>query len=262
MKRVRGKKAFTLIELLVVIAIIAILAAILFPIFAKARRTAYAATCLSNCKQIGTASVMYTDDNRGILIPNIVGEYKAEDPGFPNRKFWRKLLFPYHKSEKVYVCPSMPEEALAWGKVPDQDYNGTYALNGEVCSMDSDYQGHRGRVMSQYARPASTILLTEVRNGMWTTGSGLLLAINLYRKTDPKFLSYAPYYHRGKLNVVFIDGHAKLMLLYDTVGNKADEWMWWDVGVSPEYGTEAGIEAQQIDIKAKWPKQYPPFARM
>jgi len=262
MRKTRGKDAFTLIELLVVIAIIAILAAILFPIFAKAKRSAYAATCLSNCKQIGTATVMYTDDNRGIVIPSIIGEYKSEQSGpddFLNRKYWRKILFPYHKSEKTYVCPAMPEEALHWGSKPvgQEDYDGTYGLNGQVCSTDSDYQGHVARSISQFSRPSSTILLTEVRNGLWGTGSQLLLAINLYSK-DPKFKSYAPYYHRGKLNVVFIDGHAKLMLLYDTIGSKANEWMWCETDGIPD----ADIEAMQRDLKAKWPKQYPPFARM
>ena len=61
-KMITIKRGFTLIELLVVIAIIAILAAILFPVFAQAREKARAASCLSNCKQIGTAIQLYTDD--------------------------------------------------------------------------------------------------------------------------------------------------------------------------------------------------------
>lgn len=249
---------FTLIELLVVIAIIAILAAILFPVFSQAKAMGQAASCLSNSRQLGQAAVMYTDDNNGTILPNIVGEYKAEEKtGFPNRKFWRKLLYPYHKSEQIYICPSMPEEAMAWGPVPQQDYKGTYGINGEVCSMDSDWQGHRSHKMSQYSRPSSLILLTEVRNGMWTTGSSLCMKINLVPKAPAK--SYAPFYHRKRLNIVFMDGHAKLMYLYDTLGDTPDQWMWWDPDVNTEFGDRNAVKYLQRKYKGEWPRTYPPF---
>ena len=91
------KRAFTLIELLVVIAIIAILAAILFPVFAQAREKARQATCLSNIKQCGLAWQMYTQD------------YDERTPlWFAGAKTVRDLLQPYSKSQLLFKCSDAP----------------------------------------------------------------------------------------------------------------------------------------------------------
>src|SRR5215216_1764267 len=92
------RRGFTLIELLVVIAIIAILAAILFPVFAQAREKARAASCLSNCKQIGTALYMYAQDYDEVLPTwnyALAGGFATWDlPQY----YWDALLLPYVKS--------------------------------------------------------------------------------------------------------------------------------------------------------------------
>jgi prepilin-type N-terminal cleavage/methylation domain-containing protein/prepilin-type processing-associated H-X9-DG protein len=98
----RRKRAFTLIELLVVIAIIAILAAILFPVFAQAREKARQTSCLSNLKQIGTAVAMYAQDHDEYLPYN----YAYTWPGQAELYWWQDLCRPYIKNEAVYSCPS------------------------------------------------------------------------------------------------------------------------------------------------------------
>ncbi|MES2459656.1 MAG: prepilin-type N-terminal cleavage/methylation domain-containing protein [Armatimonadota bacterium] len=96
---------FTLIELLVVIAIIAILAAILFPVFAQARAKARQAACLSNGKQLGLGIIQYTQDYDGVLPPAQLGATGAVIS-------WPTMVYPYIKNGDVFVCPSADDETF------------------------------------------------------------------------------------------------------------------------------------------------------
>src|SRR3712207_2017034 len=111
-------RGFTLIELLVVIAIIAILAAILFPVFGRARENARRSACQSNMKQIGLGILQYVQDYDGRfpyvrqLTPNPVSN-------------WGKSIYPYVKSTQVFICPSNTEIKTATGAISQMGSSGT-----------------------------------------------------------------------------------------------------------------------------------------
>ncbi|MFP3902987.1 MAG: DUF1559 domain-containing protein, partial [Armatimonadota bacterium] len=143
MMRGRG---FTLIELLVVIAIIAILAAILFPVFARAREKARQTACLSNVKQLGLAMHMYIQDY---------------DEKFPGRaatthyppwdhpwSYWYKVIEPYVKNEQLFVCPSENKTPTSYG----------YSLASELGVNKS---------MAHVEHPATMVIITESSNAPW-----------------------------------------------------------------------------------------------
>lgn len=105
------RRAFTLIELLVVIAIIAILAAILFPVFAQAREKARQTACLSNLKQIGLALSMYQSDYDSMYPP-------SQLPSTVPNVSWPTMIAPYIKNEQVFVCPDTTQTTFG----PDKTY--------------------------------------------------------------------------------------------------------------------------------------------
>src|SRR2546430_13715275 len=115
MRTPTGRKAFTLIELLVVIAIIAILAAILFPVFAQARDSARQTTCLNNCKQLGIALQMYAQDyDEG--LPSWPFSKLLSSPIFKEWGYstWVPALMPYVKNTGVFACPNGPTTGTSW----------------------------------------------------------------------------------------------------------------------------------------------------
>jgi prepilin-type N-terminal cleavage/methylation domain-containing protein/prepilin-type processing-associated H-X9-DG protein len=152
------RSAFTLIELLVVIAIIAILAAILFPVFAKARERGRAASCLSNLKQMGVADRMYADDYDGSLVPWRISEDAAHGGYVAS---FTKLLSAYSKDVTIFTCPS---DHLQRDKLTDSrvyyPYTTTYGCNYYICrGTGSSWLGNKtySRKESIVREPSATV---------------------------------------------------------------------------------------------------------
>lgn len=131
----KTRRGFTLIELLIVMAIIVLLAAILFPVFARARENAKRASCTSNLKQIGLGLLQYIQDydertpesHPDILQPSLA------DQSNPLQMNWIKGLQPYVKSWQLFKCPSVPEYTLGGGLNPIKpNDNISYTVNGVV----------------------------------------------------------------------------------------------------------------------------------
>jgi prepilin-type N-terminal cleavage/methylation domain-containing protein len=154
------RKAFTLIELLVVIAIIAILAAILFPLYSSTKAKALQSTCASNIRQIVMALLSYSDDWEGTLPGlNGFGDLVDAGSGAPRRgPLWR-----YVKSKGVFACP-----AQIWRRNPAKPtephkFNFTYSINGYMTISERDRPGadYEGEKVSKSKNAARTVLLVD-----------------------------------------------------------------------------------------------------
>jgi prepilin-type N-terminal cleavage/methylation domain-containing protein/prepilin-type processing-associated H-X9-DG protein len=148
----RGRIAFTLIELLVVIAIIAILAAILFPVFAQAREKARAIACVSNEKQIGLAFMQYSEDNDETLPSGSEVNY-----GGLLGAGWAGQVYPYIKSTAVFHCPDDSTTGNPNANPPT--YPVSYAYNTLIPNSFNACKGHLAALTS----PVKTVMLSEVQ---------------------------------------------------------------------------------------------------
>jgi prepilin-type N-terminal cleavage/methylation domain-containing protein/prepilin-type processing-associated H-X9-DG protein len=157
---------FTLIELLVVIAIIAILAAILFPVFAKAREKARQITCASNEKQLGLAFMQYVQDNDEQFPSGVVSGTLG-----PNDHFgigWAGCIFPYVKSVGLYDCPDDITASEPSNNPPMYEVSyamNTHIINSYLTPAFNNPQGPLGH-LSGFNAPASTVLLSEVTDDL------------------------------------------------------------------------------------------------
>ena len=239
-------KGFTLIELLVVIAIIAILAAILFPVFARARENARRASCQSNLKQIGLGVMQYTQDY---------------DERFPMRYYgtagprqeansWRRQIFPYVKSSQLFSCPSNSANTLfgddsteanmtsAGLALTEPRFMRSYAINGANTFPGlppSEY--NRAASLAEMVSSSEIILVTEMTQGRVFTGD----IGDDWGNPDLAFKG-----HLNTVNFLFCDGHVKAMKPIAT-GSPKNLWSCEDDGpIDTAPGTTRLIRWQEL----------------
>ncbi len=241
MNAAKSKMGFTLIELLVVIAIIAILAAILFPVFAQARAQARKVVCLSNMKQIGLASMMYVQDYDEIFAPNRLYKDGTNTDIAPNGATWHALIYPYIKNSEIFFCPDDTLNVGGSEGYIDGNIFGThdggddntapnpgakclsYAYNGATFNKDN-----AGIALASITAPSNIMMHVETR--MWWPDLGPWILDPWYEDNwllgwgwpagKGMFSS-----HNGMLNWSYCDGHVKTKKLASTI---APNYEWQD----------------------------------
>ncbi|MBU0607671.1 MAG: DUF1559 domain-containing protein [Armatimonadetes bacterium] len=208
------RHGFTLIELLVVIAIIAILAAILFPVFAKAREKARQSSCLSNVKQLGLAGLQYAQDYDECMVP--YGDHACS--ALPCKHWWDGIA-PYTKNTQVLWCPSNGNHANG---------NSSYAINYNHVG------GCRGGIaMGTFKYPSETAMYMDGRYSSTNDANYYIAYCNICYPNgvdaNRNWNGVGADRHNDGGNVVFVDGHGKWLAkntLIDRANTSANSRFW------------------------------------
>ena len=208
--RTAVRRGFTLIELLVCVAVLALLAALLFPVFVKARERSRQAACAGNLRQIGQASALYVQDNEGRLFSEPASALRPPPPGpLPFSSVigvcWiAQPLAPYVRGARIYQCPTDPH----WGTQWRDAYTG-----GEPVSYAYNFRGiGLGTPLTQIPEPATALMLWD---------SGVSSSVNCpfedaacgWRARDWKMSrlhdAELTGWHGGRCNFLYADGHVR-----------------------------------------------------
>jgi len=201
----RNSRAFTLIELLVVIAIIAILAAILFPVFAQAREKARQTTCVSNVRQMGFAVLMYSQDYDE-CVPLAAS---ATATGFLN---WHHFLEPYVKNHQIWVCPSYNAATLdsLGNLVCHYGFNSYYLNRGVIPANIFSLNNAPGITLAAVSSPSMCTLMVDNRG---VAGRIPVNRLSTYvlppSQADADFWGRPDPRHSEGVALGLIDGHVK-----------------------------------------------------
>jgi prepilin-type N-terminal cleavage/methylation domain-containing protein/prepilin-type processing-associated H-X9-DG protein len=218
--RKAAHRGFTLIELLVVIAIIAILAAILFPVFARARENARRASCQSNEKQIGLGIAQYLQDNDATYPRAWNCDNDGSSGCNTSGTSWRDVIQPYLKSTQILNCPSntkvQPSYASSSARWSYSLRNGLgITYGGPIHAAFRYSDGYSPTTETQIPYPSTTIMVTETTS------------------TDPEIIFDADWDgyvnslyagHLGTTNYLFVDGHVKALRPYQTFAGGVNLW--------------------------------------
>ena len=227
------QRAFTLIELLVVIAIIAILAAILFPVFAQAREKARQAACMSNLKQIGIAFMMYMQDYDGLLpdrrdlkdsLPGGFHPWTVWPPTDPRAGWAAIVLEPYTKNDQIWSCPS---SAAIFSGLPQVEQllapNTTFKTNYWLWRFDHDFVNTPLKNLwgKSEEQAVQDLITANDPTILGSTGATTITGVvDVEIAVDPYFPKTTPTVaprlrglsvHFGGRNRVFLDGHVKYL---------------------------------------------------
>ena len=219
-KKAADKRGFTLIELLIVIAIIALLAAILFPVFARARESARRSSCQSNMKQIGLALLQYTQDYDEFMPAVRGGDNGATD--------WHNHAQAYAKSNQILACPSGGNRQTTGTRTGTEPAGGRY--NGGPISyfaqripQGSTASGGHGAWATSDIRPLKMSIFAHPSETIWVVEAELSKFpwINVNDTgtcaDNTQYGSCMWFGHLGTANFLFVDGHVKAMRPMATV---------------------------------------------
>lgn len=227
-----NRRGFTLIELLVVIAIIAILAAILFPVFATAKEHARQTQCLSNLRQLGNAFLQYLDDNNGIMpavgwtgfneTPSGTGNWCGCTAPFDqggSLLLQRSQVFPYVRNSKIFACPSDRSQIGKYILDPAK-IQLSYSMNEQLCRVKKD--------ACTFKRETKMLLLIHESRGSQNSTSPKGINDGIFMVTPGHQQDLPNDVHYEGSTVLLLDGHAKWMHFKQMITER-DSGMWYPV---------------------------------